>query len=105
LNLLSIAFFGTSVGPGEILLVLIVALLLFGAKRLPAIARSLGQAVSEFKRAARNLSNDLLQESPSESEQPEAASEDTAKKNEPDPLDPDNPDSPYHFPENKDLRG
>ena len=100
-NLLPIAFF--SMGPGEILLVLLVALLLFGAKRLPSIARSLGQAVSEFKRAARNLSNDLLQEHPAE--QTGIAPGDTAKKNEPDPLDPDNPNSPYHFPENKDLRG
>jgi len=38
-----------NVGPGEILLLLLVALLLFGAKRLPEIGRSLGQGMREFK--------------------------------------------------------
>lgn len=37
-------------GPGMILLLLIV-LLLFGAKRLPELARGLGQAINEFNKA------------------------------------------------------
>lgn len=60
------AFFGSSMGPGEILLVLTVALLLFGSKRLPAIARSLGQALAELRRSAQNLKHELLQDSPAE---------------------------------------
>ena len=36
-------------GPGEMLIILAVLLLLFGASRLPKLARSLGQASSEFK--------------------------------------------------------
>jgi TatA/E family protein of Tat protein translocase len=35
----------------EIILILVAALLLFGAKRLPEIARALGQSVQEFKKA------------------------------------------------------
>ena len=35
---------------GEILVVLFIILLLFGGKRLPELARSMGQAVNEFKR-------------------------------------------------------
>ncbi len=38
-----------NVGPMEIVLLLVVALLLFGAKRLPEIGRSLGSGMREFK--------------------------------------------------------
>jgi len=39
------------IGTGELLLILCVTLLLFGGKRLPEIARSLGKGISEFKKA------------------------------------------------------
>lgn len=38
-----------NLGPGELLLILGICLLLFGAGRLPEIARSLGKAIKEFK--------------------------------------------------------
>lgn len=38
-----------SLGPTELLIVLAVILLLFGAPRIPQLARSLGQASKEFK--------------------------------------------------------
>jgi sec-independent protein translocase protein TatA len=37
------------IGPMEIVLLLVLALLLFGAKRLPEIGRSLGSGMREFK--------------------------------------------------------
>lgn len=37
-------------GPGEILLILVFVVLLFGAKRIPELARSLGRSISEFKK-------------------------------------------------------
>jgi len=37
-------------GPWEVILVLLVILLLFGAKRLPELAKSLGKSLSEFKK-------------------------------------------------------
>ena len=40
-----------NVGFWEILLILIIVLVLFGPKRLPELARALGQSVNEFKRA------------------------------------------------------
>jgi TatA/E family protein of Tat protein translocase len=41
-----------SVGPAEIIIVLILALLVFGPKRLPQMGRSLGKGVREFRKAA-----------------------------------------------------
>ena len=38
-------------GPMEIFLILVVLLLLFGARRIPEIARSLGRATQEYKKA------------------------------------------------------
>jgi sec-independent protein translocase protein TatA len=38
-------------GSGEILVILCVVMLLFGGKKLPEFARSLGQGIKEFKRA------------------------------------------------------
>jgi sec-independent protein translocase protein TatA len=42
--------FGT-IGPQEVLIVLVIALVVLGPKRLPEMARSLGQGVKEFKEA------------------------------------------------------
>ena len=41
-----------SIGPAEIVIVLILALLVFGPKRLPQMGRSLGKGVREFRKAA-----------------------------------------------------
>jgi sec-independent protein translocase protein TatA len=43
----------SSFGPGELLIILLVVLLLFGASRLPKLARSMGQASKEFKEGLR----------------------------------------------------
>lgn len=42
----------------EILVILLVILLLFGARRLPDLARSLGRALSEFKKGQAEDSNE-----------------------------------------------
>jgi len=47
-----------NLGPWEIILILLVVLLLFGAKRLPELAKGLGQGIKEFKGAM----NDAKQE-------------------------------------------
>jgi len=39
------------IGFGELVVILLVALLLFGAKRLPEIAKALGESVKAFKKA------------------------------------------------------
>ena len=47
------------IGWPEILIILIVALLLFGAKRLPEIGSSMGKAIREFKRSFKDVSDEL----------------------------------------------
>lgn len=42
-------------GPMEILLILILLLLLFGAKKLPALARGMGKSVTEFKKGKEEM--------------------------------------------------
>jgi sec-independent protein translocase protein TatA len=47
------------IGWQEILLILLVVLLLFGAKRIPEIAKGLGKGISEFKKAARDAKDEI----------------------------------------------
>ncbi len=49
-------------GSIEILLIMLVALIVFGAKRLPEIARGMGKGMSEFKKAARDIQNEINRE-------------------------------------------
>jgi len=46
------------IGPSEIVLLLLVALLLFGGKRLPEIGRSLGSGMREFKDSLSGITRD-----------------------------------------------
>jgi sec-independent protein translocase protein TatA len=41
-------------GIGEILIILVLVVLLFGARRIPEIARGLGQGIREFKREVKD---------------------------------------------------
>ena len=46
-------------GGWEIVLILAVVLILFGAKKLPELARGLGQGIKEFKKATNEVSNEI----------------------------------------------
>lgn len=46
------------IGWQEILLILLIALLLFGARRIPEIAKGLGKGVREFKKAMHDIESD-----------------------------------------------
>ncbi len=48
-----------NMGGGEIFIVLIVILLLFGGKGVPSVARTLGKSIREFKDAANGLQRDF----------------------------------------------
>jgi sec-independent protein translocase protein TatA len=49
-------FIFSSLGTGEILLILVAALLLFGAEKFPSITRALGKALGEMRKAANEFS-------------------------------------------------
>jgi Tat protein translocase TatB subunit len=51
-------------GVTEILLILVVALLVLGPKRLPEAARSLGRSMAEFRRASNEIRTSLVLDAP-----------------------------------------
>jgi sec-independent protein translocase protein TatA len=62
-----------NLGGGEIILILAIILILFGAKKLPELAKGLGQGIKEFKKATLHASEglrDAMAESPSTAPRP-----------------------------------
>jgi sec-independent protein translocase protein TatA len=47
-----------TLGPGEILIIVIVALLLFGGKKIPELAKGLGEGIKHFKSAVKDENKD-----------------------------------------------
>lgn len=50
---------GAFLGGWEIVLILAVVLILFGAKKLPELAKGLGQGIKEFKKASREVTDEI----------------------------------------------
>jgi sec-independent protein translocase protein TatA len=56
-----------NLGGGEIILILALVLILFGAKKLPELAKGLGTGIKEFKKATRDVTDEMqsaMHESP-----------------------------------------
>ena len=49
-----IILFFSRIGTGEIILILVIVLLLFGGKKIPELMRGLGKGVKEFKDASKS---------------------------------------------------
>ena len=47
-----------NIGWGELLVILIIVLLLFGGRRLPEVGRSLGESIREFQRSLHGKGKD-----------------------------------------------
>src|SRR6266403_2977698 len=56
---MNIVFGLFNLGGGEIILILALILILFGAKKLPELAKGLGQGIKEFKKATREVTDEL----------------------------------------------
>ena len=46
-------------GPTELIIILILILVLFGAKRIPEIAQGLGKGIREFKKSVREVQDEI----------------------------------------------
>ena len=51
-----------NLGFGEIMIILLIVLLLFGAKRIPEIAGSMGKGIREFKRSVNDVDRSIREE-------------------------------------------
>ena len=66
-----------SLGFGEILVILLIALIVFGPKRLPEMGRTIGGSLREFRRAANDLRSEIELDI---DEPPRASVEERAKR-------------------------
>ncbi len=57
-----------NIGATELVLILVIALIVFGPGKLPDVGRAVGRSIREFKRASRDFQEDL-EKSASEAEQ------------------------------------
>jgi TatA/E family protein of Tat protein translocase len=51
-----------SIGGMELMVIMVIALLIFGPRKLPELGRSIGKGLSEFKRASNDLKRSLEEE-------------------------------------------
>jgi sec-independent protein translocase protein TatA len=58
MNQLHLAFIG-SLGGQEIVVIFLIVLLLFGAKKLPELARGIGKSMGEFKKAREDFEKEI----------------------------------------------
>jgi sec-independent protein translocase protein TatA len=48
-----------NIGPQELFILFLIVLLVFGAKRIPEIGRSIGRGIQEFKKGMREVESEL----------------------------------------------
>jgi len=81
--MLPLCFSPFNVGPTELIVVLVIVLILFGGKKLPDLARSLGRSLGEFKKGkdegeklanekVKEIVDDIKKEEPEKVEGPKA---------------------------------
>jgi sec-independent protein translocase protein TatA len=66
------------IGPGEIVILLIVALLVFGPKKLPEMGRSIGKGMREFKNSVSGFDDERAELPPSDDEPGQAPKSDSS---------------------------
>jgi len=64
------------IGPGELLLILLLALIIFGPRRLPEIAKAVGKSIREFRQASQEFTTQVTDELRAAPDELQAISED-----------------------------
>ena len=67
-----------NIGPGEVVFVLIVLIILFGGQKLPDIARGLGESARELKKVKREIENALTDVKDTDIDKPKGGESDNA---------------------------
>jgi sec-independent protein translocase protein TatA len=75
-----------SIGMPELIIILVIALIIFGPRKLPELGKSLGRSLNEFKKASQDLQNTLEQEIKIEEEKEKEQKEAQAR---PKPAEPE----------------
>ncbi len=48
-----------SIGPTELIIIFVIILLIFGGKKLPELAKGLGKGIREFKKASKDVADEI----------------------------------------------
>ena len=56
--------FAWAIGGTELIIILVAVLILFGSKKIPEFARGLGQGIKEFKKASREVTDEIQNATP-----------------------------------------
>lgn len=59
MNLLTVLAFLGPIGGWEVMVILFIVLLLFGAKKIPELARGMGRGIKEFKDATKEIKDSI----------------------------------------------
>jgi sec-independent protein translocase protein TatA len=73
-----------SIGMPELIVIFVIALIIFGPRKLPELGRSLGKSINEFKRASNELKSTLEEEIRVDEQRTAAKSSDTPATSAPD---------------------
>ncbi len=68
------------IGMPELIIILVLALIVIGPKKLPEMARSLGKGLAEFKRASNDFRRNIEEEARTAEEKEQSAKESAAKE-------------------------
>ena len=55
-----------NIGIGEIILIVVAVLIFFGPKKIPEIAQGLGKGIREFKKAIKDVEDNIIKDKPEE---------------------------------------